>query len=58
MDVSYLPEIIKPEDFKKLKNLELIYKGKLREYRDRIRELDAPKKHIQPTITIPRRAAV
>lgn len=28
-----LPEIIKPEDFKKLNNIKMIYKGKLNEYR-------------------------
>ena len=32
VDVSNLPEIIKPEDFKKLKNANIIYKGYLRDY--------------------------
>ena len=54
IDVSYLPEIIKPEDFKKLKNIKLIYKGKLRKYRTRIRRIEAPK----PITIIHRRAAV
>ncbi len=54
IDVNYLPEIIKPEDFKKLKNIKLIYKGKLRKYRTRIRRIEAPK----PITIIHRRAAV
>lgn len=58
INLDYLPEIIKPEDFKNLKNIKLIYKGKLREYRNRIRELESGKTHIKPTITIPRRAAI
>lgn len=33
IDVEGLPEIIKPEDFKKLNNSKLIYKGKLKEYK-------------------------
>ncbi len=57
IDVSYLPEIIKPEDFKKLKNAKLIYKGKLRKYRNRIKSLEPAKKEIPVTI-IRRRAAV
>lgn len=32
VDVSYLPDVIKPEDFKKLENATLIYKGYLKEY--------------------------
>lgn len=32
VDISNLPNIIKPEDFKNLKNANLIYKGYLREY--------------------------
>lgn len=32
VDVSYLPEIIKPEDFKKLENAILIYRGYLKDY--------------------------
>lgn len=57
IDTSYLPEIIKPEDFKKLKNTKFVYKGKLSEYRNRIKELEAPKVKKQ-TIPIPRRAVV
>ena len=29
---NYLPDIIKPQDFKKLKNINLVYKGKLKNY--------------------------
>ncbi|MBP3463413.1 MAG: hypothetical protein ACI4VN_02070 [Clostridia bacterium] len=54
VDVSYLPEIIKPEDFKKMKNAKLIYKGKLRKYRTRMRKIEIPK----PITIIHRRAAV
>lgn len=57
LNVNYLPEIIKPEDFKKLKKAKLIYKGKLREYNNRIRALEAPKKDIPATI-ITTKAAV
>lgn len=32
VDVSYLPETIKPEDFKELKNTKLIYKGLMKNY--------------------------
>lgn len=32
VDLSNLPEVIKPEDFKNLKNANLIYKGYLRKY--------------------------
>lgn len=58
IDTGYLPEIIKPEDFKNLKNIKFIYKGKLKKYRTRIRQLEAPKKHLQPVIPIPTRAIV
>lgn len=58
VDTSNLPEIIKPEDFKKMPNMELLYKGKLRKYRTRIRRLKAPEKYISPKITIPKRATV
>lgn len=58
IDTSKLPEIIKPEDFKKMANMELIYKGKLRKYRSRIRRLKAAEKYISPKITIPKRAIV
>lgn len=58
IDTSKLPEIIKPEDFKKMDNMELIYKGKLRKYRSRIRRLKAAEKYISPKITIPKRAIV
>lgn len=58
IDTSKLPEIIKPEDFKKIDNMELIYKGKLRKYRSRIRRLKAAEKYISPKITIPKRAIV
>ena len=57
IDVRYLPEIIKPEDFKKVKNVRIVYKGKLNKYRDRIREIEAPKQTIK-TIPIPRRAVI
>lgn len=57
LNVSYLPKIIKPEDFKELKNAKLLYKGKLREYNNRIRALEAPKKEISPVI-ITTKAAV
>lgn len=53
VDVSYLPEIIKPEDFRKMKNAKLIYTGKLRRYRNRTRKIEIPK-----PIIIHRRAAV
>lgn len=58
IDTSKLPEIIKPEDFKKMANMELIYKGKLKKYRSRIRRLKAAEKYISPKITIPKRAIV
>lgn len=58
IDTSNLPEIIKPEDFKKMPNMELLYKGKLRKYRTRIRRLKAAEKQISPKITIPKRAIV
>lgn len=32
LDLSYLPDPIRPIDFQNLRNAELIYKGKLREY--------------------------
>ena len=32
VDVSTLPSIIKPQDFTKLENLEVVYEGLLREY--------------------------
>lgn len=54
VDVSYLPEIIKPEDFKKMKNAKLIYRGKLRKYRTRMRKIEIP----TPITIIHRRAAV
>lgn len=54
VDVSYLPEIIKPEDFKKMKNTKLIYRGKLRKYRTRMRKIEIP----TPITIIHRRAAV
>ena len=41
INTSNLPEIIKPEDFKKMPNMELLYKGKLRKYRSSIRRLKA-----------------
>lgn len=56
INIDYLPDIIKPEDFKNLKNVKLVYKGKLRKYRNRIKHQE--KQHIKPTITIPRRAAI
>lgn len=58
IDTSNLQEIIKPEDFKKMPNMELLYKGKLRKYRTRIRRLKAAEKQISPKITIPKRAIV
>lgn len=38
INVENLPEIIKPEDFKKLPNLNNIYVGKLKEYKGEIIE--------------------
>ena len=35
VDTTYLPEVIKPEHFKELKNSHLIYKGLFRTYKDR-----------------------
>lgn len=35
VDINNLPDIIKPEDFKCLRNVKLIYKGKLNQYRAR-----------------------
>ena len=32
IDISELPKVIRPEDFKKLKNTKLIYKGYLKDY--------------------------
>lgn len=58
IDTRNLPEIIKPEDFKKLANVQLIYKGKLKKYRSRMKKLREEQKHISPKITIPKRAAV
>lgn len=46
VDMKYLPDVIKPEDFKKVKDVKLIYKGKLRDYRNRIRAIEAPKNEI------------
>lgn len=34
IDTSELPEVIKPENFKKLSNAKLIYKGKLKKYKE------------------------
>lgn len=58
IDTKNLPEIIKPEDFKKLLNAQLIYRGKLRKYRSKMKKLKEEQKHISPKITIPKRAAV
>lgn len=57
LELNYLPEVIKPEDFKQIRNSKLIYKGKLKEYKNRIRCLEAPQ--VNTPITIIRtRAAV
>ena len=32
IDISYLPEVIKPQDLKKTKNIKRVYKGRLNEY--------------------------
>lgn len=50
VDINYLPDVIKPEDFKKVKDLKLIYKGKLREYRTKIRAIEVRKHNIPVTI--------
>ena len=55
--MKYLPDIIKPEDFKQVKDAKLIYKGKLSEYRNRIRAIEAPKTNI-PVNIISTKAAV
>ena len=57
VELNYLPEVIKPEDFKKIKNSKLIYKGKLKEYKNRIRCLEASEVNTPVTI-IRTRAAV
>lgn len=33
VDISYLPDVIKPEHFKNIENAKLIYKGKLKKYK-------------------------
>lgn len=40
IDITGLPEIIKPEHFKNLNNSKLIYKGKLKEYKRTNRYMD------------------
>lgn len=40
VDITGLPEIIKPEHFKNLKNTKLIYKGQLKEYKRTNRYMD------------------
>ena len=57
VDMKYLPDVIKPEDFKKVKDVKLIYKGKLKDYRNRIRAIEAPKDEI-PLSIIKTKAAV
>ena len=57
VDIKYLPDVIKPEDFKKVKDVKLIYKGKLKDYRNRIRAIEAPKDEI-PLSIIKTKAAV
>ena len=57
VDMKYLPDIIKPEDFKQVKDAKLIYKGKLSEYRNRIRAIEGPKTNI-PVNIISTKAAV
>lgn len=44
-----LPVIIKPEDFKKINNLELVYKGYLREYKPEYSNMDLLKKGLMIT---------
>jgi len=58
IDTACLPEIIKPEDFKKLPNMKMIYKGKLKKYRSKMKKLKEIQKHISPKVTIPTRAVV
>ncbi len=59
IDTSYLPNIIKPEDFKNLKNLKIIYKGRLQEYRLKMQYMEETEKtNKQVQIQLPRRAAV
>ena len=58
IDINNLPEIIKPEDFKKMKNIKLIYKGVLQEYKTRIRVLESPEVPIQIESIIRTKAAV
>lgn len=58
LNTSCLPEIIKPEDFKKLPNMKMIYKGKLKKYRSKMKKLKEIQKHISPKVTIPTRAVV
>ena len=31
-NICYLPDIVKPEDFKEIDNLDVVYNGQLREY--------------------------
>lgn len=58
VDMKYLPDIIKPEDFKQIKDARLVYKGKLNEYRNRIRAIEAPKTNNVPVTIIRTKAAV
>ena len=58
VDMKYLPEIIKPEDFKQVKNIKLIYTGKLNQYRNRIRAIEASKTNDIPVTIIRTKAAV
>lgn len=58
VNISTLPEIIKPEDFKKLEEAKLIYKGLLQEYKNRIRVLESPEVPIQIESIIRTKAAV
>lgn len=58
INTSVLPEIIKPEDFKKMPNIELIYKGKLKKYRSRTRRLKTAQKYVKTKISLPKRAVV
>ena len=56
LKLDYLPEIIKPEDFNKVKDTKLIYKGKLSDFRRRIRRLEQPKNDV--ILSVPTKEAV
>ncbi len=53
IDISNLSNIIKPEDFKELKNANLLYKGYLRDYKVEKKDVLYYLKSITPNKTIP-----